>query len=356
MTGKPYTEIRDSDRTSLVEQTGAAINELVDVVGAVNKAAADPATFKFNYVRNYLTGFGATAAEARQVDMNWLPSISLIEIQDLAVLCNKSLRGLLEFQNGGGGNEIHFARAVLESTNQFHAKMAPFVGYAAGRDRVTLKKAQELLGEAQNQAAMLNNEARDALHRAEVIQKPILDRLTALQEDAARIVREMRAASAQAGVSAHAEAFRRAAKKYGCSANAWMAVTLVVGAVAVCGLTWWLHYDPVPMKSEGGAIAQHVLLRAVVILFGVFFTVWAARNHRAERHLNVVNEHRALALDTFQTFVEATASNAVRDQILLATTGAIFSPGMTGYVGGEDDSSAEKLMALVKLAAGGKGD
>jgi hypothetical protein len=36
------------------------------------------------------------------------------------------------------------------------------------------------------------------------------------------------------------------------------------------------------------------------------------------------------------------------------TTRAILAPGATGYVGGEEDSGAERLVALFKTVTGGK--
>src|SRR5258708_34475555 len=135
-----------------------------------------------------------------------------------------------------------------------------------------------------------------------------------------------------------------------------MVATFVPGCAAVVGLVCWLHLDKIDSAAKSGDIAQQVLTRAVVILFGVYLTVWSARNYRAQRHLNIVNDHRARALLTFGTFVHAAADRTTKNAVLVETTRSIFSAGSTGYVGGEDDSGAERLVALIKMATGGRGE
>ena len=57
------------------------------------------------------------------------------------------------------------------------------------------------------------------------------------------------------------------------------------------------------------------------------------KNYAAEKHLEVVNLHRKNALATFDAFAEASGNNPhTRDQVLLASTNAIFDANQSGYL------------------------
>ena len=57
------------------------------------------------------------------------------------------------------------------------------------------------------------------------------------------------------------------------------------------------------------------------------------KNYTAEKHLEIVNLHRKNALATFDAFADAAGENRdTRDQVLLASTDAIFDVNQSGYL------------------------
>ena len=77
---------------------------------------------------------------------------------------------------------------------------------------------------------------------------------------------------------------------------------------------------------------------------GVLSVRRAVRANRDRRlSLSAVHRHRELALSTFRAFVEGTSDEQVRNAVLLAATGAAFSPRPTGYDGAEGDGAGSSI-------------
>jgi hypothetical protein len=62
------------------------------------------------------------------------------------------------------------------------------------------------------------------------------------------------------------------------------------------------------------------------------------KNFSAMSHNRIINQHRAAALSTFQTFVTGTADAQIKSAILLQASQAIFSHQASGYLKGESDT------------------
>jgi hypothetical protein len=61
----------------------------------------------------------------------------------------------------------------------------------------------------------------------------------------------------------------------------------------------------------------------------------------------ILNRHRQNALDTFETFVTATADNQNKDAVLLQATQTIFSAQNSGFI--NQDSESPNLSPLLEL-------
>jgi hypothetical protein len=104
--------------------------------------------------------------------------------------------------------------------------------------------------------------------------------------------------------------------------------------------------NKLPANAGPGAIANHIMSRVVYFALLSYFTVLAARNYKANRHLGVTNRHKSLALATFGTFVSAAEDPDTRKQVLLETTRAIFDAGSTGY-GDEPAGPADRIGDII---------
>jgi hypothetical protein len=94
-----------------------------------------------------------------------------------------------------------------------------------------------------------------------------------------------------------------------------------------------------------------------VVIFSIFFflVAWAARNFRAERHNSVVNRHRALAIRTYEAFIDEAITPEVRAAVLDRVTQTIFSPMPSGHLGGEKDAQLSvPVIGQVQKILGGK--
>lgn len=181
---------------------------------------------------------------------------------------------------------------------------------------------EQVRGGDQTQALM--EQIQDALHRAKTAATDAEFALGQAQ-GAERAIRE---AAAQAGVSVHDEAFKNLADAHEIRSHWALGVCFAFGLA----LALYLYFAPSPSKGpEPGLNVQdiiHQLAVPVVLVAGLLVSL---KVFTAERHNALVNRHRATALSTFKTFVEATQSETIKEAILLQATNCIFSHQSTGY-------------------------
>ena len=92
---------------------------------------------------------------------------------------------------------------------------------------------------------------------------------------------------------------------------------------------------------------QFLLLKGSIAAAGFYLIVTFARMFRVERHLQVTNRHRYRALSTFEAFAANARDDSAKDAILLETTRAIFSAGVTGLVGSDGESASTTTLLEV---------
>lgn len=166
---------------------------------------------------------------------------------------------------------------------------------------------------------------------------------------------------AQGGVAANAQAFSEQRANDGVSATLWLVATVAVAVVALA-LSWTLLMpekgDVVSM--EAGAVISRLAPRLVFMSLLTFVLVWCSKNYRAARHSEVLNGHRARALQTFEMFREAAKDDETKATILRLAAEAAFTPGATGYEdpgkgGGTSSSVHIPGGALSSIMRGGPG-
>ncbi len=164
-----------------------------------------------------------------------------------------------------------------------------------------------------------------------------------LLDSAEAAVSAIRSATAEQGVEQHADIFAAEAKNHQRWAKYWLWASAILfgllGVAAFFNLRFlWTRAATAATEDAGIALE---LIAGKLILFSAlsFSVVWASRNYRAHRHNAVLNRHRSNALATFQTFVEGTAREDIRDAVLLRATEAVFGTATTGYLAREPDSA-----------------
>ena len=161
----------------------------------------------------------------------------------------------------------------------------------------------------------------------------LVKRIETIKSDAETTLEAIKKAAAEVGVSKHSVVFFEEAQVYRRTSVGWFfgIMTLVIVGVYVV----WRLFVEHPLT--GGSLSA-ILSSAGIKLFVVatFFVLLSllVKNYSAARHNSVINKHRALALQTFETFTEA-AKGDTKDAILRAVTDAIFSVQKTGYIAKE---------------------
>ena len=155
--------------------------------------------------------------------------------------------------------------------------------------------------------------------------------------DATKALAAVQEQAAQAGVSTNAQIFNNDAKAHGDKAKTWFKATVVVSGVTLLLAAFlftigFFHTPETTPQAIQYIVNKLILLSA--LSFGIF---WCARNYKAEKHNEILNQHRANALMTFRAFYEGTSESHVKDAILLQAAQAAFSPRPTGFDSQEKD-------------------
>ena len=186
-------------------------------------------------------------------------------------------------------------------------------------------------------------------------------------DEVKKLMKMLRDEAAKGTVSQHSEVFDEQAKSNRKRAYVWLAVT-----AALIGILAWLASDfaedivaaTVPTdtntKSGSGESPPYrgwiALVASNTVLYSVlyFALVSAVRNYSAHWHNHVVNRHRHNALQTFETFREASDDPETRNAVLLAATSCIFTPQVSGFSSKEAESSpSPQILELVRHVTGG---
>ena len=110
----------------------------------------------------------------------------------------------------------------------------------------------------------------------------------------------------------------------------WGTVYLAIGSVAIFFLLWFFMK---PAGDQLAAVLQNFLIKGFLVSVFYMLLNRSIKNYTAEKHLEIVNLHRKNALATFDAFADAAGENRdTRDQVLLASTDAIFHVNQSGYL------------------------
>lgn len=274
-------------------------------------------------------------------DLSELPYGTLDAIRANAQSVNEILQRVKGFSPGRSGNPMGERQGLMDQVrNSYDSSfqtIAPVGAYFSSRDQVL----NSLRAKLQEGLSALDETRKSA-------------------EDSSRQLTEMvkagRTASGTMGVSAHAKSFENQADAHKRSARNW----LIVGAVFAVGAALWTWYEfsgiPVPSK-DASPVAEylHFGIPRVIVLSLLFYAVfWSAKNYVSHSHNEVVNRHRQNALQTFETFVQATGDPSTKDAVLVRATEAVFMPQATGYLPSEVEPPIPSAMVQILREAADK--
>jgi hypothetical protein len=216
----------------------------------------------------------------------------------------------------------------------------------------SLHPAVSFVASRQRDFSSLELEARAAKEAATRQAADMQKAMKANQEEADRILGEIRKVAAEQGVSQQAAYFKGEADDHDKLAKTWERYTVYVaiglGLYALATAIFATLYTPHNPYQAVQLGLSKVLIFAVI----AYMLFHCARTTLAHRHNAVINHHRENALLTFNPLVAAAGEEEHRDIVLTHAASCIFSPQETGYTKqtGAPGSAIQIVEALPRLA------
>ena len=167
-------------------------------------------------------------------------------------------------------------------------------------------------------------------------------------------VQTARTTAGGAGAKEFTEEFLREAKKARNRSRIWLVVTGALSAFALfiplAIIFDWFGLGTAP-DNPWEALYQFGG-RVLVISTLFYIVVWSGRIALANMHLENVNRHRAVSLQTLQAFHEAAENSAVKDAVVLEAARAVYENVPSGYIGrqGTEQSPNTRTVEIIRGA------
>ncbi len=205
-------------------------------------------------------------------------------------------------------------RSYAEAFILHSSQWIPYLAYKRGDLSASVDKIEQQV-----------NHSRQLLEKTEVY-------ALEWQKKIDQIFEAAREASARGGVGIFTRTFEHEAYTLDMSSEKWLKTVVLMTLLTTCLAIGFFFWPAISDDATSWVTLRHVVAKVSVIALFFTGTVWCGRIYRALMHQSAVNRHRALSLQTFQAFVEATDDPITRDAVLMAATRSIFSNVPTGLV------------------------
>jgi hypothetical protein len=196
----------------------------------------------------------------------------------------------------------------------------------------------------------LDQEARGTFEKIKKEADSIQSKLIAQQKSAEEILKNIREAAAEQGVTQQAVYFKNESIDHNTDAGkwetrtVWIAVALGIFAIASIFLHKWTWLAPT------NTFETVQLVTSKLLIFGLltYLLILSAKNYLNHKHNSIVNKHRQNALMTYKAMIDAKDDLGSKEAILIQAAGCIFNPQATGYtVGKETPAVSGKSMVEI---------
>lgn len=222
--------------------------------------------------------------------------------------------------------------------DQLRYQMHPWVGYLNHFSTAARENSQKMTALIANANALMESAIAESEKKSKELEA---------------IISASRKAVGQIGVGGYTQDFQKEADTHASASQKWLVAAGASGVATVGAALFFLEFLPIPSGSDLAQIIQFGFTKLVILGLLVSTTVWCARIYRAKKHQETINSHRANALRTFQTFVEASDDRQIRDAVLLEATRSIFAITSSGYLASESPTgdSQSRIVEVVKSVA-----
>ncbi len=150
------------------------------------------------------------------------------------------------------------------------------------------------------------------------------------------LVESATAATLNTGVDRHSQDFSSLASTHEKLSKRWLYASAVCIFISLIVSAVVFDLWDIIQKKEQVLTLTQIAPRVIIVSIVYTIAIWASKNYRNHRHLNVVNTHKQTSLQTFRTFVSAAEGDAaIKHAILIECTRTIFSHSDSGYLGSE---------------------
>jgi len=210
-------------------------------------------------------------------------------------------------------------------------------GAARQRQSIEQQVEQEREWFADRVRPHLRGDVVDIASRAREIKEAHDEALSAATE-IQQILAQVRRSAGEAGAAQLSKYYAEQAERHDRTANRFLfgvVLSLAISLAAIGAMFVWL---PVPVgeglspEARWEEFLRSLIVRLLVLGLLSYVVTFLVRNYRTNKHLQVTNEAKRNALDTFALFSEAAPTEEVRGIAVAELMRAVFGPTETGYL------------------------
>ena len=154
------------------------------------------------------------------------------------------------------------------------------------------------------------------------------------------ILSRVREAVGRTGAAQLSSYYETEAKGHGRRATAFLRWGAGLLVLAVFGGMVIFVWHPLPVVLTGSSsvrweeFTRALIVRLLYLAVVSYVMAFLARNFRVEKHLEVANEQKRNALNTYVLFTEAISNDETRGVVAAELVHAVFGPTETGFISG----------------------
>lgn len=175
------------------------------------------------------------------------------------------------------------------------------------------------------------------------------------KEDIGLVAKEIRDTSGEKGAFISENHFEVQAGEHQDLAKKWFKGSLcsigVTAILVVALFTGLFGLFPTLVLINAGndypRIVQITVFKIILLSIAYLLIHQSLRNYKINQHLYVLNRHRQLTLSVYRFMVNATDKQEESNAIVIQAAKAIFEPGTTGYLDGDDNPNPVNLTEII---------
>lgn len=197
----------------------------------------------------------------------------------------------------------------------------------------------------------VENKVNEALQSIKEIEK-IKNEAQKTKQNIDIAIKEVRDALGKEGSLISATDFEKQATEHQILSDKWLfgsiiSLTItVILAIALFG-GFFSSLSLANIGNDYPRIAQVTIFKIVLLSIAYLMVYQSIKNYKINRHLYILNKHRQLTLSVYPLMAKATNDQEQSNAIVLQAAKAIFEPGTTGYLDGDDNPNPVNLTEII---------